>query len=143
ESLLSVTKTLAPPAHLPATADFPATAENPARSTPPTAQETLLSARGVVVSYGPVPAVRGIDLDLHAGQIVAVMGRNGSGKSSLLWALQGTGPRSAGTVRLPATHGSPDPAELSPAEARRHVALVPQTPSHLLYHETVAAECAA
>ena len=49
--------------------------------------------RRVVVRYGDVVAVAGVDLDLHAGQVLAVMGRNGSGKSSLLWALQGSGPR--------------------------------------------------
>ncbi|WP_324649785.1 ABC transporter ATP-binding protein [Georgenia sp. H159] len=104
---------------------------------------SLLSARALRVTYGPVDAVRGLDLDVRAGEVVAVMGRNGSGKSSLLWALQGTGSRSAGTVRLPAAPDAPDPATLSPAAARRHVALVPQTPGHLLYAESVGAECAA
>lgn len=101
-------------------------------------------------------ALRGVDLDLHHGQVLAVMGRNGSGKSSLLWALQGQGPRSGGSVRLdsagPAARRGllrrapadvTDPGAMSPAEARRHVALVPQTPSDLLYLESVAAECRA
>jgi energy-coupling factor transport system ATP-binding protein len=51
-----------------------------------------------VVRHGPVVAVRGTDLVLNHGQIVALMGRNGSGKSSLLWALQGSGKRDSGTV---------------------------------------------
>jgi energy-coupling factor transport system ATP-binding protein len=66
------------------------------------------------------------------------MGRNGSGKSSLLWALQGAGSRAAGTVSV----GSADPGRLKPAEARRLVGLVPQTPADLLYLETVGAELA-
>ncbi len=112
-------------------------------TSPPVPGTALISARGVEVSYGPVAALRGVDLDVRAGDVLAVMGRNGSGKSSLLWALQGTGPRSAGRVQLPLASGAPDPATLRPAQARRHVALVPQTPAHLLYHATVAAECAA
>ena len=53
----------------------------------------VLTARDVVVRYGAVLAVREVDLDLSTGEVVALMGRNGSGKSSLLWALQGTGAR--------------------------------------------------
>jgi energy-coupling factor transport system ATP-binding protein len=98
----------------------------------------VLSARNVVVRYGPVVAVRGVDLDLASGQVTAVMGRNGSGKSSLLWALQGSGPRQAGTVTVNGT----DPASLPPAKARQLVGLVPQTPADLLYLDTVAQELA-
>ncbi len=78
----------------------------PARPAPPvppasgTGSAPLLAARGVVVRYGDVVAVREAGLDLRAGQVTALMGRNGSGKSSLLWALHGAGPRHAGTVVL-------------------------------------------
>ncbi|MDT7784706.1 MAG: energy-coupling factor transport system ATP-binding protein [Pseudonocardiales bacterium] len=65
------------------------------------------------------------------------MGRNGSGKSSLLWAVQGSGKRSSGTVSV----GDKDPKALKPAARRKTVALVPQQPSDLLYLETVAEEC--
>ncbi|MDT4926777.1 MAG: energy-coupling factor transport system ATP-binding protein [Pseudonocardiales bacterium] len=98
----------------------------------------LLRARGLVVSYGTVLAVRDVDLDLHAGQVTALMGRNGSGKSSLLWAVQGSGPRQAGRVNV----GGTDPHTLSSAAARALVGLVPQTPSDLLYLSTVGAELA-
>jgi energy-coupling factor transport system ATP-binding protein len=67
------------------------------------------------------------------------MGRNGSGKSSLLWALQGSGPRHSGTVSV-AGH---DPASVPAGTARSLVGLVPQTAADLLYLETVAEECAA
>jgi energy-coupling factor transport system ATP-binding protein len=103
------------------------------------AGQPALTARGIVVRYGPVIAVRAVGLTLRAGECTALMGRNGSGKSSLLWALQGTGSRAAGTVSVGA---AADPARLSPARARRLVGLVPQTPADLLYLETVDAELA-
>ncbi|MFY4717242.1 ABC transporter ATP-binding protein [Streptomyces sp. LaBMicrA B280] len=102
----------------------------------------LLAARGVTVAYRDVAAVRAVDLDLHAGEVIALMGRNGSGKSSLLWALQGSGPRRAGSVRVDGGHGTRDPHAVSAAEARRLVGLVPQTPADLLYLESVGEELA-
>ena len=91
----------------------------------------LLTAAGISVRYGQTVAVRDLDLELRGGELAVVMGRNGSGKSSLLWALHGAGRRSAGTVDVS-----------GPGESRV-VGLVPQTPSDLLFLETVEAECAA
>ncbi len=111
----------------------------------PTAAAPVLRARDVLVRYGDVIAVRGVDLDLHPGQVTALMGRNGSGKSSLLWALQGSGPRQGGRVTVGDGAGpgaKTDPKELDPGAARRLVGLVPQTPSDLLYLGSVAAELA-
>ncbi|WP_462417257.1 ABC transporter ATP-binding protein [Kytococcus sp. Marseille-QA3725] len=99
----------------------------------------VLAARGVRVEHGPLLAVADVDLDLAAGEVVALMGRNGSGKSSLLWALQGTGRRAAGQVT---TASGDDPAALSPSAARRQVTLVPQDAASLLWLETVADELA-
>jgi energy-coupling factor transport system ATP-binding protein len=64
------------------------------------------------------------------------MGRNGSGKSSLLWALQGSGRRQGGRVQV----DGQDPKVLGPVGARRLVGMVPQTPADLLNRDTVAAE---
>ncbi|MFJ6237040.1 ABC transporter ATP-binding protein [Streptomyces griseus] len=102
----------------------------------------LLSARGITVTYQGVPAVREVALDLRGGEITALMGRNGSGKSSLLWALQGSGPRKAGSVSVGESDGpgTRDPRKVSATEARRLVGLVPQTPTDLLYLESVKQE---
>jgi energy-coupling factor transporter ATP-binding protein EcfA2 len=77
-----------------------------------------LRAHGIVVRYGDVIAVRDVDLILNAGEVTALMGRNGSGKSSLLWALQGSGRRDRGRVAVPAAGASTDlvrPGRLDPA----------------------------
>ncbi|MEV7348371.1 ATP-binding cassette domain-containing protein [Micromonospora chalcea] len=101
-----------------------------------------LTARKIVVRYPGTVAVAGVDLDLRAGRVVALMGRNGSGKSSLLWAVQGSGPRHGGTVAVTGPKGTVDPKALPAGQARRHVGLVPQDSGDLLYLETVDAECA-
>jgi energy-coupling factor transport system ATP-binding protein len=100
-----------------------------------------VDARGIIVRYGSVVAVADVDLVLRHGEVTALMGRNGSGKSSLLWALQGSGRRTGGAVAVDDGRQLRDPADLSPTHARRLVGLVPQEPGDLLYLDTVAAEC--
>ncbi|HTD50240.1 MAG TPA: ATP-binding cassette domain-containing protein [Acidimicrobiia bacterium] len=122
----------------PLTAELADIAAPPAVPQPNTARLEVLRGRGLVVRYGTVAAVRNVDLELFAGEVVALMGRNGAGKSSLLWALQGSGPRDGGRVDV-AGH---DPADVGPGAARRLVSLVPHTPSDLLYLDTVGDELA-
>ena len=62
--------------------------------------QPLLSVRGLVVNYGHVNAVRGIDLDLEAGQITTLVGANGAGKSTTLMALSGLVKKAAGRVQF-------------------------------------------
>ncbi|MDO5736464.1 MAG: ATP-binding cassette domain-containing protein [Propionibacteriaceae bacterium] len=100
-------------------------------------QPVIARLRDLRVSYGDIAAVAGIDLDLHAGTTVAVMGRNGSGKSSLLWALQGA-VASSGQV----TVDGQDPRRVGDNVARQLVSLVPQNAADLLYLADVDAECA-
>jgi energy-coupling factor transport system ATP-binding protein len=111
--------------------------EEPAHGSASTGNQAL-SASGIVVRYGDLVAVAGIDLHLTSGEICALMGRNGSGKSSLLWALQGSGRRQAGRVSVEGQ----DPGRVSASAARRLVGLVPQTASDLLYLPSVGAELA-
>ena len=98
-----------------------------------------LTGRGLTVTHGREVALRGVDLTLRTGRVTALMGRNGSGKSSLLWAVQGSGRRTSGSVDVDRV----DPADLEPARRRALVGLVPQTAADLLYLETVAEECVA
>ena len=59
-----------------------------------------LVARGLTKSFGQVRALAGVDLDIPAGQSVAIMGPSGSGKSTLLHCLAGILVPEAGEVRL-------------------------------------------
>ncbi len=60
----------------------------------------VLQARGLVKRYGHVTALDGADFDLRAGEILAVIGDNGAGKSSLIKALSGALIPDAGEIRL-------------------------------------------
>ena len=68
----------------------------------PTASDTSasagLSVRGLAVTYGDLCAVDGVDLEVAAGEVVALLGASGSGKSSLLRAVAGLEDVAAGEV---------------------------------------------
>jgi len=75
------------------------------------------------VRYGAVSAVRGLSLEVDAGEIVGLIGPNGAGKSSTLHAIMGAAPIAAGDVLL----GGRSLVGLSPEDvARSGVALVPE-----------------
>ena len=63
-------------------------------------QTPILSARGLYKSYGQVTAIDGADFDLYPGEILAVIGDNGAGKSSLIKALSGAVVPDDGEIRL-------------------------------------------
>lgn len=80
------------------------------------AHATIFQARGLVKRYGSVTALDGTDFDLRAGEILAVIGDNGAGKSSLIKALSGAVIPDSGELRL---DGQPVRFK-SPIDARRH-----------------------
>ena len=62
--------------------------------------EALITARGLEKRFGPVRALRGLDLDVRAGSTLAVIGPNGACKSTLLQLLSGLTRPSGGALRV-------------------------------------------
>lgn len=77
--------------------------------------EVVLRARGVRRSFGMVRAVDDVDLDVHAGEIVGIVGANGAGKTTLLDVLSGVVPSDGGRIEL---HGT-DVTDLAPHRRAR------------------------
>ncbi|MFH8469643.1 ABC transporter ATP-binding protein [Streptomyces sp. NPDC017991] len=91
--------------------------------------EVLLSVRDLRVSFGAVEAVRGLSFDVRAGQVLAVVGESGAGKSLTARALLGMPPRRAtvsGSVRLGPRELVGAPRSVRAALWGRRLALVPQ-----------------
>ena len=68
--------------------------------------EVIMRARGLEMSFGQTHALRGVDLDLLAGEVLAVTGPSGSGKSTLLHVMAGVLVPDAGSVSY---HGGKSP----------------------------------
>jgi branched-chain amino acid transport system ATP-binding protein len=83
----------------------------------------VLAVEGLDVRYGEARAVFGVDLEVAAGQVVAVLGPNGAGKTSLAAAITGRVAPAAGMVRISGV----DVTEMSAAQiSRLGVAYVPE-----------------
>jgi urea transport system ATP-binding protein len=83
----------------------------------------MLAANAIDLHYGAAQALRAISLNAEPGKVTCVLGRNGVGKTSLLRALIGQHPVSAGTIAF----AGADITRMSTVErARRGIAYVPQ-----------------
>ncbi|WP_334175530.1 urea ABC transporter ATP-binding subunit UrtE [Pseudoxanthobacter sp.] len=83
----------------------------------------MLNVQSIDLYYGAAQALRGVSLTAEIGQVTTVLGRNGVGKTSLLRAITGREPISAGSI----TFEGRDIARLKPYDrARAGIAFVPQ-----------------
>ena len=94
------------------------------------AAHVVLRARGMGKRYGGVPALAGIDLELRAGEVHAVVGENGAGKSTLLRILGGVHAPDEGALEVAPPGGAPAPVRLHGVRAALDagIALVHQEP---------------
>jgi branched-chain amino acid transport system ATP-binding protein len=63
-------------------------------------REPLLSIKGLRAAYGKIVALKGVDLDVHDGEIVALIGANGAGKTTVFNCITGFYKPTSGTIRL-------------------------------------------
>ncbi len=99
--------------------------------------EIVISFEKLTVTYGTKTALNALTSQVRAGEIVAIMGRNGAGKSSLLKAIAGVDHPESGTVNLLGVN----PFELHGKKRREKIGFIPQEPSDLLYGQSVEIEC--
>jgi branched-chain amino acid transport system ATP-binding protein len=83
---------------------------------------TVLVARGLVAGYSEVPVVRGLDLEVAAGEVVALLGPNGAGKSTTLLTMAGALVPLGGSIDILGSRVSGRPHEV----ACRGVSFVPE-----------------
>ena len=98
---------------------------------------TSISVKGASISYGSHLALKNVNARVLEGEIVALMGRNGAGKSSLLQSIVGVKDLDRGEISI----FSHPPMSLKGALRRTTVGYIPQEPSDLLYAQSVAQEC--
>lgn len=76
----------------------------------------LVDMRGISIAFGGIKAVDSVDVDLHAGEVVALLGHNGAGKSTLIKILSGAYRPDAGEIRIRG-----EKADIAtPRDAKRH-----------------------
>jgi branched-chain amino acid transport system ATP-binding protein len=83
----------------------------------------ILEVRGLTSHYGRIQALKGVDPDVHEGQLVALVGANGAGKTTLLRTLSGVQPASGGDISL---RGSSILRERPDARVRAGICQVPE-----------------
>jgi branched-chain amino acid transport system ATP-binding protein len=82
--------------------------------------EVLLEVNNLHVSYGPIKAVRGVSLSVRKGEVVALIGRNGAGKTSLLRAVSGMLKPVGGRITLEEKDITGTPSHLLVARGMAH-----------------------
>ena len=100
-------------------------------------KSSVIDINSVVVSYGSKDALKKVSTKINAGEIIALMGRNGAGKSSLLEAIVGVSAPQSGSISV----NGVDPTTLQGRKRRLAIGYVPQEPSDLLYLQSVREEC--
>ena len=90
--------------------------------------EAIIEVKDLSVTYGEHKALKSVSATISTHEIVAIMGRNGAGKSSLLKSIAGISTLSSGDVRVAGV----DPQELNGKRRRTTIGFIPQEPSDLL-----------
>lgn len=98
--------------------------------------EEVLKVENLEVTFGNLQAVKSTTFSLAGNQITALMGENGSGKTSLCWAIQGSGDRTKGSVLT----ARGDTADMNSSERLEVLTMVPQRAADLLFLATLSAE---
>lgn len=109
-----------------------------ADAAPVASAEPLIRVRGLRTVRGRREILHGIDLDVAAGEFVAIVGANGAGKTTLLQSLAGVVPVPRGQVVLDGI----DVARSDPRELARRIGFVFQNPEHQFIAHTVFDELA-
>ena len=110
----------------------------PEVTSPAVTHTPVIEIDSLTIKYGDKSALHSVTTTIGAGEIIAVMGRNGAGKSSLLETIVGLLQPNSGKVLV----HQKDPRTLKGAERRSTIGYVPQEPSDLLYQQSVRDECA-
>ena len=104
--------------------------------------EVSLTFADVVAGYGDKTALNGISLQLHQGEITALMGRNGAGKSSLIKSAVGILSLTSGAISFGSGSSAKNLTGIAQRERSKLIGYIPQEPGDLLYLSTVEEECA-
>ena len=94
----------------------------------------ILEMKGIVKSFGPVKALKGVDFDLRAGEVHAMMGENGAGKSTLMKVLTGIHDANEGTIH----YNGKQVAYSKPKEAMEDGIVIVHQELNMMNHLTVA-----
>ena len=117
---------------------IPSTVHRPPSTVHRPPSTVVAALHTVTARYGEHEALYRLSLELHAGELLALMGRNGSGKSTLLKCLIGLVRPQAGRVELRGR----DIARVAVEDLAGEVGYVPQDPRSILYHDTLREELA-